>query len=83
MTPAAAPIFDAALSLPPPLRADLAAKLIKSLEETGAAAADSTDWIREIESASDELHAGTADLVDGDEALTIIQAAINRAAASR
>jgi hypothetical protein len=83
MTSDAAPIFDAALSLPSPLRADLAAKLIQSLEGHEGESANSNDLIREIEAASDELHAGVADLVDGHEALEIIQAAIDRATSDR
>jgi hypothetical protein len=81
MTPDAAPIFDAALALPVPLRAHLAAKLIESLEGGDAELGGASDWLREIESASDELHRGEAELVDGEVALEIVQAAIDRAAA--
>jgi hypothetical protein len=54
------PIFDAALALPVELRADLAAKLIQSLEAAHAELPGPGDWLREIESASDELHRGEA-----------------------
>jgi hypothetical protein len=77
----AAPIFDAALALPVPLRANLAAKLIESLEGDNVEPVGSSDWLREIDAASDELHRGEADLVDGEVALEIVQAAIDRAAA--
>jgi hypothetical protein len=77
------PVFDSALALPVPLRAELAAKLIESLESVEANSAISGSLRHEIEAASDELHRGEADLVEGEEALAIIQAAIDRAAAKK
>lgn len=84
MSTNAAPIFDAALALPQSLRADLAAKLLESLDDEPPAP-DRTpeEWAEVIAARSDALHAGESDLIDGEEALAMIQAAIDRAASKQ
>jgi hypothetical protein len=81
MSPDAAPIFDAALALPQALRADLAAKLIESLDEESPAAPNRTpvEWEAIIMARSDAIHRGETDLVDGQEVANKLQAIINSA----
>jgi hypothetical protein len=85
MSTNAVPIFDAALALPVQLRADLAAKLLESLDdELGPPDNRSPeDWARIIQEQSDSLHRDDSDLIDGEVALEMIQAAIDRTAAKK
>lgn len=79
------PLFAAALALPLHQRADLVTKLLESLDNELPPPDDRTpeDWMRVIMERSDELHHGDSDLIDGQVALEMIQAAIDRAAARR
>jgi hypothetical protein len=85
MSTDAAPIFDAALALPQALRADLAAKLIESLDnETPPAPQRShEEWERIIKERSDALHRGDAELIDGDVAVSMLRAIIDRVAPAK
>jgi hypothetical protein len=85
MTPHAAPIFDAALALPEELRADLAAKLIESLKYNLGPPSDRTsdEWVQIIKARSDSLHRDDDDLIDGETALAMIQAAVDRVVAKQ
>jgi hypothetical protein len=82
MSTDAAPIFDAALALPEALRADLAAKLIESLDNDAPPAPNRTpqEWERIIKERSDELHRGDAELIDGDVAVAMLRAIVDRVA---
>jgi hypothetical protein len=82
MSTDAAPIFDAALGLPQALRADLAAKLIESLDDDTPARPHRTpqEWERIIKERSDELHRGDAELIDGDIAVSMLRAIVDRVA---
>ncbi len=84
MTSDAAPIFDAALSLPTALRADLAAKLLESLDDELGPPDDRSpeDWERIIMERSDALHRGETILIDGEVVADKLQAIIDRAGAN-
>jgi hypothetical protein len=84
MSTDAAPIFDAALALPPALRADLAAKLIESLDNGAPPAPHRTqEWERIIKERSDALHRGDAELIDGDVAVSMLRAIVDRVAPAK
>jgi hypothetical protein len=85
MSTDAAPIFDAALALPPSLRADLAAKLIESLDEDSPPAPHRSpeEWERIIKKRSDALHRGDAELIDGDVAISMLRAIVDRVAPAK
>lgn len=74
------PIFDAALALPQSLRADLAAKLLESLDDEPPAP-DRTpeEWAAVIAARSDALHRGETELIDGQVVVDKLQAIIDRA----
>ena len=82
MSTDAAPIFDAALALPLALRADLAAKLIESLDEESLPTPHRSpeEWERIIKERSDQLHRGDAKLIDGEVAVTMLRAIVDRLA---
>jgi hypothetical protein len=77
----AAPIFDAALALPQALRADLAAKLLESLDAECPPAIRRTpaEWEAIIKSRSDAIHRGETRLIDGQEVADRLQAIVDRA----
>ena len=81
MSTDAAPIFDAALALPEALRADLAAKLIDSLDDDSppAPSRSPAEWDAIIKSRSDAIHSGKSELVDGQEVADMLQAIVDRA----
>lgn len=81
MSTDAAPIFDAALGLPQALRADLAAKLIESLDNDAPPAPNRTpdEWDAIIKSRSDAIHRGETKLVDGQEVADVLQEVVDRA----
>jgi hypothetical protein len=81
MTTDATPIFDAALGLPQPLRADLAAKLLESLEYELPQPDDRTpdEWLAVIKARSDAVHNGQAELIDGQVVADKLQAIMDRA----
>ncbi len=81
MSTEVAPIFDAALALPQALRADLAAKLIESLDNDSPPRPDRTpqEWDALIKSRSDAIHNGEAELIDGDVAMARIRAVVEKA----
>ena len=85
MSTDAAPIFDAALALPEALRADLVAKLIESLDNEAAPVPHRTpqEWERIIKERSDELHRGDAELIDGDVAISMLRAIVDRVAPAK
>ncbi len=80
MSTDAAPIFDAALGLPQALRADLAAKLIESLDNEAPPTPNRTpdEWEAIIKSRSDAIHRGETKLVDGQEVADMLQAIVDR-----
>jgi hypothetical protein len=82
MTSEVAPIFDAALALPVDLRANLAARLLESLDGPPD---DRTpdDWARIIKERSDSLHRGDSDLIDGEIVIAKLQAVIDRASGAQ
>jgi hypothetical protein len=81
MSTDAAPIFDAALALPQALRADLAAKLIESLDEKSPLPHRSPqEWERIIKERSDAIHRGDTQLIDGDVAVSMLRAIVDRVA---
>ena len=79
------PLFAAALALPLQQRADLVTKLLESLDNELPPPDDRTPeaWARIVRERSDALHHGDSDLIDGEVALGMIQAAIDRVAAKR
>ena len=81
MSTDAAPIFDAALALPQALRADLAAKLIESLDDETpwAPVGSDFDWDALVTSRSDAIHRGETQLVDGEVVADMLQGVIDRA----
>lgn len=83
MSTDAVPIFDAALALPQPLRADLAARLIDSLDDFGPPPDDRSpeDWARIIKERSDAIHRGETVLIDGEAVADKLQAIVDRASA--
>jgi hypothetical protein len=76
MTTDASAIFTAALALPEPLRADLADRLIESLEESIHI---SDECMAVIMARSDALHRGEATLVDGQVVADWLQGIIDQA----
>jgi hypothetical protein len=78
-------IFDAALALTLDLRADLAAKLIESLDEESSPAPHRSpeEWERIIKERSDELHRGDTELIDGDVAISMLRAIVDRVAPAK
>jgi hypothetical protein len=85
MSTDSAPVFNAALALPLALRADLAAKLIESLDDESPPALHRSpeEWERVIKERSDELHRGDAHLIDGDVAISMLRAIIDRVAPAK
>jgi hypothetical protein len=81
MSTDAAPIFDAALALPQALRADLAAKLLESLDEECPPAVDRTpaEWEAIIKARSDAIHRGETQLIDGQDVADRLQAIVDGA----
>jgi len=75
------PIFNAALALPQALRADLAAKLLDSLDDEAPYLPDRMpeEWDALIKSRSDAVHNGETELIDGEVAMAKIRAAIDQA----
>jgi hypothetical protein len=82
MSTDAAPIFDAALSLPETDRADLAARLLESLQPsaTPVSRRSRDEWEQFIKERCDELHREDAVLIDGDVAIAMLRATIDRVA---
>ena len=74
-------LAESALSMPEAARANLAALLLHSLDEHLPPSQDKTDeeWVKEIQRRSDQLHKGDNDLVDAQEALTLMRNAIRPA----
>lgn len=69
-------VFAEALRLPTPARADLAAKLLRSLddEEEGLTREEwEAAWTHEISRRVREVHDGLVGLVDGDAALQAVR----------
>jgi hypothetical protein len=85
MSSDAAPIFDAALALPQALRADLAAKLLESLENATPPLPHRSpdEWERVIKDRSDELHRVDAELIDGEVAVSMLRALVDRVAPTK
>jgi hypothetical protein len=80
MTTDADAIFTAALALPQPLRADLADRLIESLEDSPSEPIHISDeCMAVIMARSDALHRGEATLVDGQEVADWLQGIIDQA----
>ncbi len=71
-------LAESALSMPESARANLAALLLHSLDEHLPQSQDKTaeEWVEEIQRRSDQLHKGNVDLVDAQEALTLMRNAI-------
>ena len=61
-------VLEAAMSLPPDDRVELAEGLMWSLDEAYQEKVERA-WNAEIDRRLDEIHSGRAELVDGDEAL--------------
>ena len=82
MSTDAAPIFDAALGLPETDRADLAARLLESLEPstTPVPSRSRDEWEQFIKDRCDQLHREDAVLIDGDVAIAMLRATIDRVA---
>lgn len=73
-----APLFDAALSLPEGLRAELAAQLIESLD--GPSSQDDRtpdEWAAIIKERSDDFHRGESIPLDAGEVLAAARAKLN------
>ena len=85
MSTDAAPIFDAALALPQADRADLVAKLLESLhaEVPPMPHRSPDEWERIIRERSDELHRGDAELIDGEVAVSMLRALVDRVAPAK
>ena len=81
MSTDAAPIFDAALALPQALRADLAAKLIESLDIELDPALDRTpeEWLEIINARCDAVDRNEAELIDGEQAIAMLREIVARA----
>jgi hypothetical protein len=81
MSTDAAPIFDAALALPQALRADLAAKLIESLDEELSPASNRTpqEWIQIINDRCDAVDRGEEEIMDGEHAMAMLREIVDRA----
>lgn len=77
MTQTAQRIFDAALALPEKERADLASRLIRSLDESPPDQAEQAEidsaWKAEIERRVKEIDEGTARLIPADEVFAEIE----------
>ena len=73
-----------ALALPVELRADLATRLIESLEDFGPPPDNRTpeDWGRIIKERSDAIHRGETVLIDGQIVADKLQAIIDRSSAN-
>jgi hypothetical protein len=80
MSTDALPIFNAALSLPDSIRADLAAELIASLDATTPPAPQrsAAEWEQVLQNRSESMHRGEATMVEGADALARMRAAIER-----
>lgn len=78
ITPDYSQLAESALSMPESARADLAALLLHSLDEHVPPSQDKTAeaWVDEIRQRSDQLHKGDAELVDAEEALSLMRDAI-------
>jgi hypothetical protein len=81
MSTNAVPIFDAALALPQALRADLAAKLIESLDDETpwVPVGSDFDWDALITSRSDAIRRGKTQLVDGEVVADMLQGVVDLA----
>jgi hypothetical protein len=80
MTTDAAAIFTAALGLPESLRADLAAQLIGSLEDfLPEPNRTPEEWVAIINDRCDAIDRGDAELIDGEDAIAMLDAVIERA----
>ena len=74
-----APIFDAALSLPESLRADLAARLIASLDGPPPSVRDRSpeEWASILKERSDAIDRGDTILLDGGKVLVAARGCVN------
>jgi len=81
MSTDAAPIFDAALALPQALRADLAAKLIESLDADSPPTSNRSpeEWVEIINARCDAIDRGEAELIDGEQAIAMLREIVERA----
>jgi hypothetical protein len=72
------PIFDAALNPPLSMLADLAAQLITSLDgsDLPAPQRSAVEWEEVLRARSEAMHRGDATMVDGQEALARMRAAV-------
>jgi hypothetical protein len=84
MIPDAAPIFEAALALPQRLRADLAAKLLQSLDDDISKITDRTpeEWEALINARCEALERGETETIDGEFVAGMLQEIIDRASRS-
>jgi hypothetical protein len=79
MTTDASAIFTAALALPEPLRADLAAQLMDSLDDSPPEPNRTPEeWVAIINERCDAIERGNAELIDGEDALAMLDAVIER-----
>lgn len=80
MSTDALPIFDAAMSLPDSLRADLAAHLIASLDASDPPTPQRlpAEWEQLLRQRSEAMHRGESAMVDGEEAIARMRAAVER-----
>jgi len=77
----AAPIFDAALALSHQIRADLAAKLIESLDAESPPAPNRSpeEWVEIINARCEAIDRGEAELIDGEQVIAMLDEIIDRA----
>lgn len=73
MTSNSKSVLDAALSLPPDDRAELAEQLMLSLDEKYQAELEAA-WNAEIQRRLDDIDQGKVQLIPGDEAMRMLRA---------
>lgn len=71
-------LLDLALALPEDDRLRIASELMASVKPPGLLSADDPGFLEEIQRRSDEIAGGTAKLVDADEAIQQMRAALRR-----
>lgn len=72
---------DAALGLPLALRADLAAKLIESLDDDIPPSDNCTpdEWVEIINARCEAVDRGEVELIDGEQAIAVLREIVDRA----
>ncbi len=76
MSTDSSPVFDAALSLPEPLRSQLADQLLLSLVPPKTLS--DSEWCDELHRRAAEVESGKIETVSGEEALAELRASLKR-----